>query len=616
MVIDPVCKMSINEEAAEQVAYDRTIYRFCSKNCRNSFEKDPERYIDTIKTLPKEQIRIAYFSMEIGLEAAMPTYSGGLGVLAGDTIRAAADLMVPMVAVSLLYRKGYFYQRLNSEGRQTEEPVVWVVEDFLKEMPERTSINIEGRTIQIRAWKYEVTGAGGCRTPVYFLDADLDENSDADRRLTDALYGGDNYYRLCQEALLGIGGVRMLRALGYNAVEKFHMNEGHAALLTMELLREEAVKQKRENVTIADVDAVRNKCIFTTHTPVPAGHDQFPLDLADKVLGDTSHLHDLPDLFFYNNLLNMTHLALNLSRHINGVAKRHGEISRMMYAGYSIDAITNGIHAATWTAGPLAALYDRYMPGWRKDNFNIRYALNIPKDEIWAAHMAAKKELIQYVNHENNTGMDEDIFTIVFARRAATYKRGDLLLQDVKRLAKISNEVGGIQIIFAGKAHPGDQEGKEMIKKIFQAGESLKESIRIVYLREYDLGLGKKLVSGADLWLNTPQPPLEASGTSGMKAALNGVPSLSILDGWWIEGHIEGVTGWAIGEDGRMDAARGDRFMDADSLYNKLEKKIVPVFYHDRDRFIEIMLHTIALNGSFFNTQRMIQQYVLNAYFR
>ena len=580
-----------------------------------------------------DQRTVAYFSMEIGLEPGMPTYSGGLGILAGDTIRSAADLKVPMIAVTLLHRKGYFYQRLEQDGWQREEPSEWVVDDFLKEMAVRSSVTIEGRTVQLRAWKYEVSGIGGYKIPVYFLDADLPENTDWDRTLTHTLYGGDQHYRLCQEVILGIGGVRMLRVIGYDRIERFHMNEGHASLLTLELLDEETRRAGRGSCGRDDIEAVRAKCVFTTHTPVPAGHDQFPIDLVRRVLGPRDDFfglkdvycvdlakdiarghrsfHDTKELLNSGNMLNMTYLALNLSHYVNGVAKKHGEISRLMFAEYTIDAITNGVHAATWVSEPFQRLYDRYIPGWKHDNFGFRYALSIPGQEVWNAHVQAKHELIEYVRRETNLAMDVDILTIGFARRVATYKRGDLLFTDIERLKSISSKVGPLQVIYAGKAHPQDQGGKELIKRIFKAKGALKKDVKIAYLENYDMKVGKMMTSGVDLWLNTPQPPLEASGTSGMKAAFNGVPSLSVLDGWWIEGCIEGETGWSIGEKGSTDPSN-----DAASLYSKLEEIIVPMFYHGRDRFIDVMLHSIALNGSFFNTQRMIQQYVLNAYFR
>jgi starch phosphorylase len=556
---------------------------------------------------------IAYFSMEIGLETSMPTYSGGLGVLAGDTIRAAADLKVPMVGVTLLHRKGYFYQRLDDSGRQTEEAVDWVIEDFLRELPQRVSLSIENRPVQLRSWIYEVPGLGDSKVPVYFLDADLPENSQWDRTLTHFLYGGDERYRLAQEIILGIGGVRMLRALGYKDIQRFHMNEGHSSLLVLELLDEYAKATGRPSITLEGVEAVRKMCVFTTHTPVPAGHDHFSLDLVNQVLG-RQECEELKDVFYCGDQLNMTYLALNFSGYVNGVAKKHGEISRLIFAGYNIDAITNGIHALTWAAEPFIHLYDEYIPGWRQDNLSLRYAMNIPRHVIWQAHAEAKKALIQYINHQTNAGLDKDIFTIGFARRAAAYKRADLLFTDIERLKAIGGRRNGLQIVYAGKAHPRDDTGKEQIQRIFRARDALRDKVKIAYLENYDMEMGKRMTAGVDVWLNTPQPPMEASGTSGMKAAVNGVPSLSVLDGWWIEGCIEGVTGWSIGQSSAPAGTAADHSNDAESLYDKLEKIVLPLFYYNRDDFIDVMRHAIALNGSFFNTHRMLQQYVLKAY--
>lgn len=555
--------------------------------------------------------------MEFALEEGMPTYSGGLGVLAGDTVRAAADLQVPMVGVTLLHRKGYFYQRLDPTGWQLEEPVRWPVDDFLEELPQRVEVRIEGRPVRLRAWKYEVKSqSSGFVVPVYFLDSDLPENSEWDRTLTDYLYGGDDHYRLCQEVLLGIGGVRMLRALGYANIARFHMNEGHSALLTLELLRESAAAAGRDNVTPDDIERVRRQCVFTTHTPVMAGHDRFGLEHARRVLGDCAPLVEHQQVLCLGNELNLTYLALSLSHFVNGVAKKHAEISRHMFAQYQIDAITNGVHVATWASPHFQALFDKHIPGWREDNFSLRYALSIPGDEIWSAHRAAKRDLLVHVNRETNAGMDMDILTIGFARRATAYKRADLLFRDIDRLRAIAARAGKLQIIYGGKAHPRDHEGKKLIQRIAQAAEALKNDIRIVYMPNYDVELAKLLIPGVDLWLNTPQPPLEASGTSGMKAAVNGVPSLSILDGWWIEGCIEGVTGWAIGERVDSTSASPDRSdHDAAALYEKLEKVVIPLYYTQRERFIDVMRHAIALNGSFFNTHRMLQQYVVKAYF-
>lgn len=557
--------------------------------------------------------KIAYFSMEIGIEEAMPTYSGGLGVLAGDTILAAADAEVPMVAVSLVYHKGYFFQRLTEDGQQIEEPVMWNVADFLEEMPVRASVTIENRPVQIRCWKFEAKGISGFVVPVYFLDTDLPENAPQDRELTDYLYGRDSRYRLCQETILGIGGVRMLRALGYDQIDRFHMNEGHSSLLTLELLEEQKRKRSGQDITKEDIAAVRRQCVFTTHTPVEAGHDRFPMDLVRQVLGAEA-ASSLQSILSTSDILNMTYLALNLSHYVNGVAKKHGEVSRHMFGGYEIDAITNGVHAARWTSEPFQDLFNKYIPGWQEDNFSLRYALSVPTEEVWEAHLQNKRRLIAYINWETNAGMDIETLTLGFARRATGYKRADLIFRDRQRLRELSRKAGKLQLVFAGKAHPNDHEGKELIRRIFGVRGELLPEIRVVYLPNYNMTMGRLITAGADVWLNTPQPPLEASGTSGMKAALNGVPSLSVLDGWWIEGCIEGITGWAIGENHRLAQMPHDSDRDAASLYEKLEK-VLQIYYQTPSQFRNIMLHSIALNGSFFNTQRMMQQYVLKAYF-
>ena len=570
----------------------------------------------------------------------MPSYSGGLGVLAGDTIRAAADLRLPMVAISLLYRKGYFTQRLADDGSQTEEPVEWRMEDFLQEEPARASLPLENRRVELRCWKYDVKGVRGFEVPVYFLDADLPSNAEADRNLTGSLYGGDSYYRLCQEVLLGIGGVRMLRALGYTELTRYHMNEGHAALLSLELLGEEAQKTGRKTFSGEDMEKVRSKCVFTTHTPVPAGHDAFPMefltrafptqtalfdlsdsssaDLVKRVLRADQRFPDLQEAAKHGASLNMTQLALSLSTYVNGVAKQHGETSRQMFPEARIEAITNGVHAGTWTSPAFQQLFDRYIPSWREDNYSLRSALGLPAEEVWAAHLIAKHDLLEMVREKTGLQFDPEAFTIGFARRATGYKRADLILADLDRLRQIVKNAGSFQIIYAGKAHPNDGGGKDIIRRIFQAKRALRRTVPVVFLDDYNLELGGKMTSGVDLWLNTPQFPLEASGTSGMKAALNGVPSLSILDGWWVEGHIEGVTGWCIGESRRSAAgsAPTDNAAEAESLYNQLEGVILPMYYNDRAKFLAVMQHAIAINGSFFNTQRMVQQYITDAYLR
>jgi starch phosphorylase len=551
---------------------------------------------------------VAYFSMEIGLDADIPTYAGGLGILAGDTIRAAADLEVPMVAVTLLHRKGYFHQSLGSEGEQKESPVVWSPDDFLRHTGAKASVQISGRSVALTAWRLDVTGVTGYTVPVYFIDADLPANAQEDRDLTQWLYGGDSGYRLRQEVLLGIGGVRLLRSLGHAGIRRYHMNEGHSSLLTAELYREERERGAGDPEAL---ESMRERCIFTTHTPVPAGHDRFPMDLASGVLGDLL-TPAIQELGLRKGKLNLTWLALNSSRYVNGVARRHGEVSREMFAPHPVDFITNGVHAATWAAPPLAELFDRRVPTWRAGSADLRGALGIPRAEIIDAHREAKKLLLHRANRRTNTGLDLDVFTLGFARRMTPYKQPDLVFSDIGRLKALAAAAGPIQMVFAGKAHPRDDGGRELIKFIFKCREALGSDVRIAYMPNYDMEIGRLITSGVDLWLNTPTPPMEASGTSGMKAALNGVPSLSILDGWWIEGCVEGVTGWAIAPPVGAEAVTKERY--AAELYGKLERAVLPMYYGDRSAWANVMLHAIALNGSWFNTQRMVREYVVKAY--
>ncbi len=546
--------------------------------------------------------KIAYFSMEIGIDENIPSYSGGLGILSGDTIKSCADLNVPVVGITLLSENGYFYQKLDENGNQIELPIQFSISNFLQELHTNTTVKIEGRDVKIRPWLYKYHGIGGYIVPVFFLDTNLEVNTDQDRQLTKYLYGGDDKYRLAQEIILGIGGVRILRDLGYNTIDKYHMNEGHAALGTLELYDQSS-----------DVEKVRQQCVFTTHTPVAAGHDQFDLNMAKSMIGDILPEFILNDITFENKL-NMTRLALFFSHYINGVAKKHGEVSRMMFPGYSIDSITNGVHSATWVCESFQRIFDKHIPGWRSDPNSLRAASGMDKTKIWNAHMEAKRELINFVNKRYNVGMNYNDFTIGFARRQTAYKRPDLLISDPNRLIDIANKVGPIQIIYAGKAHPNDGGGKESIRKIFEAMKKIKGKIKMAYIHNYEMSIAKMMVSGVDLWINTPRRPMEASGTSGMKAAHNGVPQFSTLDGWWIEGRIENITGWSIGSR-KSNEKDSDDDADRRDLYDKLETWIMPKFYRDRDNWIRTMRSCIAINASFFNTNRMIQQYVLNAYF-
>ncbi len=551
---------------------------------------------------------VAYVSMEIAVAPGVATYSGGLGILAGDVTRAAADAGYPMAGVTLLYRDGYFRQHLDASGAQHEEPQRWRPEAALEQLAPVVTIPISGRAVACSIWRYTVTGVDGHRVPVYFLDTDRPENDEAARGLTRALYGGDARYRLEQETLLGVGTVAALHALGYERIGTYHMNEGHAALLVLALL-ERGRATPHGLPSFDDLARVRQHCIFTTHTPVPAGHDCFGLDLATDVIGTERvamlRALDLAD----HDTLNMTHLALRASHFTNAVALKHGEVSRAMFPHTTVHALTNGVHAGTWTSAPFQELFDRRLPGWRRDNWQLRHAVGIPLDEIAAAHATAKHALVERVAHATGKLLDPNRFTIGIARRATAYKRNDLILRDAGRLAAIARAFGGIQLVFGGKAHPRDWEGKAMIQHIVGTAPGLSGDVDIVYVEDYDMTWGAALTSGADLWLNTPRPPNEASGTSGMKAALNGVPSLSVMDGWWIEGAIDGVTGWSIDAETGTDDAR-----TAEALYALLEHTILPAYAHDRNRYLATMRGAIALNGSHFNAQRMLAQYAIEAY--
>ena len=557
-------------------------------------------------------IQVAYFSMEIALHADMPTYSGGLGILAGDTLRAAADLGVPMAAVTLLHRNGYFRQSLDELGNQKTSPEDWQPEKLLTPMNAQGTVEIEGRKVHIRAWRYEIDGIWGHIIPVYLLDTNLPENSPEDQQLTHHLYGGDSRYRLCQEAVLGLGGMEMLRMLGHHEIRRYHMNEGHSALLILDLIEQQMQKQDSARDIDESIETIRGACVFTTHTPVPAGHDKYTRLLPHQVLGDKRAELLEATRCCEKGTLNMTLLALKCSQYVNGVAMRHGEISKGMYPGYPIRAITNGVHAATWTSPPFQELFDQQIPEWRYDNLYLRYSIGISLAEISRAHARAKHLLLEMVRQRTGVTLSENVMTIGFARRATAYKRADLLFTDLERLQWIAQKVQPFQLIFGGKAHPEDEGGKETIRRLFDYAKILKDTVPVVYIENYDMEWAMRLCAGCDLWLNTPQRPNEASGTSGMKAAMNGVPSFSVLDGWWVEGHVEGQTGWSIGHGGEFHE---DTASEATSLYDKLEQVILPLYYGHPLDYAAIMRSAIALNGSFFNTQRMLMQYVTNAYF-
>ncbi|MCP8318525.1 MAG: alpha-glucan family phosphorylase [Candidatus Methylarchaceae archaeon HK01B] len=547
--------------------------------------------------------KIAYFSMEIGLKDGIPTYSGGLGILAGDTVRSSADLRLPLVAVTLMSKKGYFKQEITKSGIQFEHPEEWHPSEFMTLLPVDVTVKIQDRDVKIKAWLYEVKGLTGGAIPVLFLDTDVEGNTLEDREITFFLYGRDERYRLKQEIVLGIGGVKMLDTLGFK-IRKYHMNEGHSSLLALELLRRYEM----------DIDIVRSLCIFTTHTPIEVAHDKFPYEIVKEIMGEFIPLETLKKLGGQERL-NMIRLALNLSKYINGVAKRHEYTSKRMFPGYEIHTITNGIHSYTWTCESFRKIYDKYLPRWINEPELLVRVDVIPDEEIWQAHREAKGALIDYINKTTDIGMDYDTLTIGFARRATEYKRADLIFSDTEKLKKVDRK-GKMQMVFAGKAHPNDESGKRIIREVFGDIEKLKAEIKIVYLEDYRIGLAAKLIPGVDLWLNTPLPPQEASGTSGMKAAHNGVINFSVLDGWWVEGWIEGVTGWAIGPNPDEELSDEERkIRELDDLFNKLEYVILPMFYQRRDAWITMMKNSIGKIAYYFNSHRMMRRYVTEAYF-
>ncbi len=547
--------------------------------------------------------QVAYFSMEIAIANDVYTYSGGLGVLAGDSLRSGADLGLPMVGVTLVSRKGHFRQELTREGRQTEHPSPWDPSRRMQMVPEEVRVRIQGRDVRVRAWLHAIKSPNGGSVPVYLLDTDVEGNAPEDREITSYLYGGDERYRLKQEAVLGIGGARMLEARGIE-VRKYHMNEGHASLLALELLNRHG----------GSVEKVKSLCAFTTHTTVEAGHDRFPHCLVKEVLGDFVP-DDLLKRLGGEDFLNLTLLAMNLSGYVNGVAKMHRDVSMQLFPNHEVHAITNGVHPYTWTCESFRRLYDRHFPGWAYEPELLVKVDEVPAEEVWDAHREAKTKLIDYVNRAKDADLEYDALTIGVARRVTEYKRTNLLFADLARLRKIGRN-SPIQVVFAGKAHPQDFNGKRMIEEIYGHARALKDEIRIAYLENYDMDIASRLVAGADVWLNTPSPPKEASGTSGMKAAFNGVVNFSVLDGWWIEGWVEGVTGWAIGPHPREAVPPEERKeMEVNDLYDKLEYIIVPKYYYERDEWIRTMKNSMEKIPFFFNSHRMMRRYVVEAYF-
>ena len=555
--------------------------------------------------------RIAYFSMEMALQPEMHTYSGGLGVLAGDTARSCADLGIPAVFVTLVSRLGYLRQEISPAGEQIEHVDPWEPSRFATPLRAKVAVLLEDREVWVRPWLYVLKSPLGQTVPVLLLDTDLDENAEAERRLTDQLYGRDQVYRLKQEAVLGIGGLRCLQALGFN-IRAYHLNEGHAAFLALDLLRRypRPEDQVGPGELKYEVGRVRDMCIFTTHTPVEAGHDRFPYEMVERVLRGYIATDQLK-LIAGTESLNMTRLALLLSGFVNGVANRHADTTTKMFPGYKIRAITNGVHLPTWTHPAFTELFNANFQAWAYEPEVMVHADQLSDEEVWRAHSQAKADLIAYIQARLGTRLDPDLPIIGFARRMTAYKRPNLLFSDLGRLRAIAAKYP-FQLVLAGKSHPSDGAGKELIKFINRQIAELAPTVKAVFIANYDMAVAKVLTPGVDVWLNTPEPPLEASGTSGMKAAANGVLNFSVLDGWWLEACVEGTTGWAIGRDGASGAANAS----AADLYDKLENLVLPLYSTDRARWIFMMKESISKIASYFNTHRMMRRYATEAYLR
>lgn len=558
-------------------------------------------YNDTLK----ENALVAYISMEIGVESSIPTYSGGLGVLSGDTVRSAADLEIPMVAVCLCYSSGYFYQLFNEKGEQKEKEIEWNFFYEFEKVVKPIRIMIENKEVLVSAWRYRVIGQSGHIIPVYLLTTDVEGNEEWMKKMTGSLYDSTSRWnRIVQEIILGIGSVKLLKSLDYKNLEVYHLNEGHGSFSIVELYNE-----------LGSLEEVKKRIVFTTHTPVPAGHDRFDEQLVQKVF-ENRFPPELRKLADDNGSLNMTFLGMNASRYKNGVSKKHSEISKKMFPHNNIDSITNGVHLPFWISKPIRKILDRKWPNWKANPKLLQNAIELDDLELFDAHIENKFNLINYQKGHSWNLLDEELITFGFARRFATYKRATLIFQDLDRLGLLCQ--GKAQFIFAGKAHPKDTMGKEYIKKIYESAGYLYDNyrVKVVLMENYNMDLAHMLISGVDVWLNTPERYREASGTSGMKAALNGVLNCSILDGWWLEGYrMNPMAGWAIGPNDSNPNDPGvsnDWKIDSNAFYEILEKEIIPT-YMNHDEWLFRSKNAISL-AAFFNTHRMVEEYAEKAY--
>ena len=539
---------------------------------------------------------IAYLTAEIGLWSELHTYSGGLGVLAGDHVKSAADANLPLVAISLLYREGYGRQHLDAKGDQSETYAPIDPAEHLTNTGKTIQLPLNGATLYASIWRTDVVGVSGHVVPVYFLDTFHPNNSADFVGLGARLYGGDDGTRVRQEYLLGVGGVQALQTLGHDFAG-MHLNEGHCTFAMLEMLRQGWTREE-----------LAQRTLFTTHTPVPAGHDRFEWSLVRKVIGELLP-DDAQDLVRNAGdseearRCSMSHLAVALSTSVNAVSNLNAQVASTMFGSTHIAPITNGVHHITWTSPQMSSLFDVHLPGWKEDPSQLGYAGSLPDDALLEARQANRRMLRELVRVSTGVELEEHRLTIGFARRFATYKRANLVFSDLERLRAIGAD--RIQFVFSGKAHPKDEGGKQLIRDIFASAGEVANDIPVAFIENYDMDTGLAMTSGVDIWLNNPIRPLEASGTSGMKAAMNGVPNCSILDGWWPEGCEHGVNGWAIGEaeDDRDDAR------DAENIYNVLEHEVLPLWDEGPQRWAKLMRASIATSARFTGA-RMIADYL------
>jgi starch phosphorylase len=540
--------------------------------------------------------------MEIGIDNRFPTYSGGLGVLAGDMAYSFADLGIPATFVTLLSRNGYVSQKLDSAAGQLDSPEPWDWAKLLTRLEPEVAVEVGEKGQKVGAWEYKIRGKS--ETSVLFLNTDYPENDPEVREATNRLYGGEQYHRLLQDILLGVGGYRMLKALG-RKVDVYHLNESHAAFATIEVLRD-----------MGSAIATRSRCAFTTHTPIAAGNDVFPLSAVEGAMRRYSWMNWQEEST--NGGVNLSKLASKYCGVTNAVSLKHKFVSERVVGHNSIAYVTNGVYHRRWIQGELKKVFDARTPGWEESPSLLAGAVNIPSEEIARAHTAAKQILLAALERRTGLAFSADAFTICVAKRITGYKRNGLILSDTERLRRIAGDEGAIQIVMAGRTHPRDGNAKGMLGDILRKADLLNRSgggVKVAVVENYDMESARLLVAGCDAWLNNPRRPLEACGTSGMKAAMNGVLNLSINDGWWLEGGIDGVNGWGFGrrpEWGDLSDSIDEE--DQDALFSKLSSEVLPVYYGDRERWLGIQKRSIATVGPLFNSYRMVDDYVSKVY--